>query len=118
MVKQGLACVGSTGSTSGSFNAIRVVQTANAQTWFGSMFGLTSFKLTAVSTAAYNGGAGAPWNVAIVLDTTASMAGKDSGKQCSGTQISCALTGVQDLLLLLDPCALQYNLYPEIQDYG
>ena len=106
LVKQGLACVSSTGSTSGTFNAVRVVQTANAPTWFGSMFGLPNFNLTAVSTAAYNGGAGSPWNVAIVLDTTASMGGSDSGKQCSGTQISCALTGVRDLLALLDPCAL------------
>ncbi len=71
------------------------------------MFGLANFKLTAVSTAAFNGGASAPWNIAIVLDTTASMGDSDSGKQCSGTQISCALTGVRDLLLLLDPCALQ-----------
>jgi len=106
LVKQGLACVGSTGSTSGTFNAVRVVQTANAPTWFGSMFGLANFKLTAVSTAAYNGGAGSPWNIAVVLDTTASMGDSDSGKQCSGTQISCALTGVRDLLLLLDPCSL------------
>ncbi len=106
LVKQGLSCVSSTGSTSGSFNAVRVVQTANAPTWIGPMFGLASFKLTAVSTAAYNGGAGSPWNIAIVLDTTASMASSDSGKQCSGTQISCALTGVRDLLALLDPCSL------------
>ncbi len=103
----GLACVTATGSTSGSFNAVRVIQTANANTWFGSMFGLTKFNLTAVSTAAYNGGASTPWNVAIVLDTTASMGNPDSGKQCSGTQISCALSGVRDLLLDLDPCALQ-----------
>ncbi len=107
LVKEGLACVTSTGSPSGSFNAVRVIQTANAPTWFGSMFGLANFKLTAVSTAAFNGGASAPWNIAIVLDTTASMGDSDSGKQCSGTQISCALTGVRDLLLLLDPCALQ-----------
>lgn len=107
LVSEGLACVTSTGSTSGSFNAVRVVQTANAPTWFGSMFGMANFKLTAVSTAAFNGGASTPWNIAIVLDTTASMSDPDSGKQCSGTQISCALTGVRDLLALLDPCPLQ-----------
>ena len=37
LVKEGLACITSTGSTAGSFNAVRVVQTANAQTWFGSV---------------------------------------------------------------------------------
>jgi hypothetical protein len=34
------------------------------------------------------------------------MNGRDSGAQCSGTQISCALLGVQALLSDLDPCPL------------
>jgi len=105
---EGVPCIASTGSTSGNFNAVRVVQTAKVPLWFGGMFGVPDFNLTAVSTAAVNSsssGTNSSWNVAIVLDTTASMAAQDSGKQCSGTQISCALAGVQTLLQGMFPCA-------------
>jgi hypothetical protein len=43
------------------------------------------------------------------MDTTASMGDTDSGAQCSGTQISCALQGMQALLVDLYPCALGQN---------
>ena len=106
VVKMGITCAASTGSTSGSFNAIRVVQTASVPLWFGGMFGVPTLHLTKVATAVMSGGSNTPWNIAIVLDTTASMASKDSGLQCSGTQISCALQGAQALLMDLFPCAL------------
>jgi hypothetical protein len=69
------------------------------------MFGLANFNLTSVSTAAMAGGSNTPYNIAVILDTTASMAANDSGTQCTGTQISCALGGVQALLQLTFPCA-------------
>ena len=101
----GTPCIASTGSTSGNFNAVRVIQKANAKTWFGGMFGLANFSLTSVSTAAMAGGSNTPYNIAVILDTTASMASSDSGTQCSGSRISCALGGVQSLLQLTFPCA-------------
>jgi hypothetical protein len=81
-----------------------VKQTAKVPLWFGGMFGIPAFNITASATASVSGGPYKPWNIAIILDTTASMASGDSGLQCSGTQISCALQGVQDLLQLMYPC--------------
>ena len=52
------------------------------------------------------GGQNRPWNIAIILDTTASMGSSDGGAQCSGTRESCAQQGVQMLLSDLYPCAL------------
>jgi hypothetical protein len=101
----GMICTTASGST-GGYNAVQVKQSAQVQTWFAKMFGVSSFNLNATSTAAKAGGTNTPWNIAIILDTTASMAAKDSGVQCSGTQISCALLGVQALLADLSPCAL------------
>jgi hypothetical protein len=101
----GVPCVASTGSTSGNFNAMRVIQTASTPTWFGCMFGLCNFNIAAVSTSLMAGGTNTPYNIAVIVDTTASMAAADNGTQCSGTQISCALGGVQSLLQLLFPCA-------------
>jgi Flp pilus assembly protein TadG len=102
----GIACATTTGSNVGSYNAVQVTQTAQVPLWFGGMFGLHNFNLSATSTAAMSGGTNSPWNVAIIVDTTASMASSDSGLQCSGTQISCALAGVQDLLQDMYPCPL------------
>jgi Flp pilus assembly protein TadG len=96
-------CETSTGS-SGGYNAIQVTQTAKIKTWIGQFFGVPNFNLTATATAAMSGGTTTPWNIAIILDTTASMGDADSGKQCSGSQISCALLGVQALLGDLYPC--------------
>jgi hypothetical protein len=104
--KMGVGCAVASGSTSGNFNAVRVVQTAKVPLWFGGMFGLSNYNITTVSTASMAGGSNTPWNIAIIIDTTSSMTSADSGAQCSGTQESCALQGVQDLLLALSPCAL------------
>lgn len=101
-------CVTSTGSA-GGYNAVRVTQTASLKTWFGGLFGVRTMSLSATSTASMRGGTASPWNIAIILDTTASMASRDSGVQCSGTQISCALLGVQALLSDLYPCAMGAN---------
>jgi hypothetical protein len=70
---------------------------------FGSAF--RTVNLQATATAAAGGGTGQPYNVAIVLDTTASMSSADSGLQCNGSQEKCALAGVRSLLDDLNPCA-------------
>jgi hypothetical protein len=98
-------CSTSTGA-SGGYNALSVTQKAKVNLWFGGLLGIRSMNLAATSTAAMRGGTNTPWNIAIVLDTTDSMNGQDSGAQCSGTQETCALQGIQILLNDLYPCAL------------
>ena len=93
-------------SDGGSYNSIKVVQTADVPSWFAGMFGISTFHLTYTATALMRGGTVTPWNIAIVLDGTKSMNNADSGTQCKGTQESCALQGVQALLSDLNPCAL------------
>jgi len=98
-------CQTSTGAT-GGYNAVQVIQTATVPLWFGGVVGYRSVNLTAEATAAMRGGANTPWNIAIIMDTTASMDNQDSGLQCNNTQINCALAGLQVLLNDMDPCQL------------
>ena len=98
-------CETSTGGSGGS-NAIKVTQTADAPSWIAGLFGFGNFHLSYTATAAMRGGPASTWNIAIVLDATKSMSDPDSGTQCSRTQESCALKGVQALLSDLYPCAL------------
>jgi Flp pilus assembly protein TadG len=109
----GVACEPQSGTCSGGTtvccpsagcNAMSVVQTADVPLWFGPIFGVPVFNLKATGTSAMAGGTNVPWNIALVMDTTASMGDSDSGKQCTGTQEHCALAGAQVLLGLLDPC--------------
>jgi len=105
VTNMGSTCTTASG-TAGGYNAVSVTQTAQVNLWFGKLVGVPSFNITATSAAAAKGGSNTPWNIAIILDTTGSMGYSDSGVQCSGTQISCALNGVQALLSDLYPCAL------------
>ncbi len=92
------------------YNALRVVQTATVPTMFIrvlSLFGVqsaSSITLSATAIAAVKGAAPAQYNVAMVVDTTASMASTDNDKNCGKTRIFCALEGVQTMLNLLQPC--------------
>jgi Flp pilus assembly protein TadG len=103
-----VGCQTSTGAT-GGYNALKVTQTATVNLWFGGLVGVRSMTIRANATAAMRGGGDAPWNIAIVVDTTNSMGNSDSGTQCSGTRESCALLGVQALLNDLYPCPLGQN---------
>ena len=97
------------GSCSGSnatCNAITASQSATIPLWFGGLIGFKTVNVTATATAAMRGGANTPWNIAIIMDTTSSMNDSDTGAQCSGTQIKCALQGLQILLGDLYPCGL------------
>ncbi len=98
-------CSTSTGS-SGGYNALAVKQTAKVNLWFGGLIGMKSMNLAATAEAAMRGGTNSPWNLAVVLDTTASMGSSDGGAQCSGSRETCALEGMQMLLQDLYPCAL------------
>lgn len=103
---QGISCSGPSGN-----NALQVQQTMSVPTLFIralSVFGIkaaTSLPITTTATAAMQGAAPAQYNVAIVLDTTASMTSTDNDASCNNTRIYCALAGVRTLLQLLAPCA-------------
>lgn len=100
-----VGCETSTGA-SGGYNALSVTQTAKVNLWFGGLIGIRSMNMSATAEAAMRGGTNSPWNIAIVMDTTASMGSSDGGTQCSGTRESCALQGLRILLGYLYPCAL------------
>jgi hypothetical protein len=85
-------------------NAIVVEETATIHTLFAGIIGIPTMTVNAASTAAMKGAQNAAYNIAVVLDTTASMASSDGSKNCSGTKIQCAEDGVQTLLNNLTPC--------------
>jgi Putative Flp pilus-assembly TadE/G-like len=93
----------------GTNNVIQVMQTSSVPTIFIralALFGInsaTTLNLRAYSTATGMSGGNPRMNVAIVLDTTASMGGYDTA--CGATRITCALNGVQTLLNQLTPCS-------------
>jgi Putative Flp pilus-assembly TadE/G-like len=93
----------------GNTNVIQVTQTAVINTMFIQAleaFGVQAAKsltLNATSTATITA-SNTPLNIAVVIDTTASMGDKDTDPLCDSTEIACALTGVQTLLSGLTPC--------------
>jgi hypothetical protein len=105
----GTPCQTSNGDYSSSgANVMIVTQTAAVPTWLAGMFGVPNFNITAKATAAMAGGQYTPDNIAIIVDTTASMSSNDPGTQtaCGGkSQIACALLGAQTLLAELNPCS-------------
>jgi len=96
------ACVG--GGT--SYNAIQVTQQVDVTMWFSQILGIKSTTVTAQATASAKGGNSTALDIMVVLDTTASMNGKDN--KCAGatkntTRLDCAKYGIQQLLFGLDP---------------
>jgi Flp pilus assembly protein TadG len=85
-------------------NAIQVKQESNVPTYFGRLFGVNSITVAASATAAMRGTATVPYNVAVIIDTTASMSDSDSDSSCNSTRLSCELSGVQTMLLNMAPC--------------
>jgi len=103
----GLPCLDSSGNivTSGGANAIQVMQTVSVPMTFAALLGVKPITLRATALAAMRGAARAPYNVAIIVDSTASMqSGDTDGLGCSGTKESCALQGVRTLMGELSPC--------------
>jgi len=103
-----VACQTSTGGT-GGYNAMSVTQTATIPLWFGGLIGMKKMNVSYTAKAAVAGGQNAPWNIAIIQDTTSSMNNSDGGDQCNGTRITCSLLGIQALLNDLYPCGLGQN---------
>jgi Flp pilus assembly protein TadG len=98
-------CTTSSGGT-GGYNALSVTQSSTIPLWFGGLVGMRQMTLSYTAEAAMAGGSNAPWNIAIIQDTTSSMNDSDGGDQCNGTRITCSLTGIQALLNDLYPCGL------------
>jgi Flp pilus assembly protein TadG len=104
--------VPTSGSCSGSAsncNTITVTQKAAVNLWLGGLVGIRTFNLAATSIASMRGGTAIPYNIAVIIDTTASMtATAPSGDGCgtNASQIQCAVYGLRTMLGVLDPCAL------------
>lgn len=94
-----------TGIGAATANLVQVTQTAKVKTYFAVIFGQPSVSLSATATALMRGTATVPYNVAIVIDTTASMATTDTNCGRNMTRLQCALGGVQTLLQELTPCS-------------
>ena len=100
-----VACVTPPGGSTG-YNAITVTQTAKVPLWFGGLLGMPMMTLAASSEAAIRGGQDIPYNLAIIMDTTASMQDSIKGdSDCTTSQISCAVSGFTTMLENMDPCA-------------
>ena len=100
LANQGIACAESAANA----NAIKVMQQVSVPLTFARLVGANSVTLTASATAGMRGASPVPYNVVIVIDSTTSMNGSDTGTNCSNTQEYCALEGVQTLLQTLSPC--------------
>lgn len=94
------------GSTTG-YNALKVTQTATVPLWFGGLIGMKQMNVAYTATAAMKGGTNIPYNLAIIMDTTASMQTTiKNDKDCTTSQISCAVQGLEVMLENMDPCQL------------
>ncbi len=108
----GLSCLDSTGAvvSSGGANALQVTQTVSVPMTFLALVGAQPITLTATATATMKGASRAPYNVAVVIDSTDSMNNRDSdplNAMCTGhPKEYCATLGVAYLLgqTGLDPC--------------
>jgi hypothetical protein len=91
-------------------NAIQVKQQITVPMLFGGLFRIfggnptTTLTATATASARGTGATVAPYNVAIIVDSTGSMSSTDSDSLCSTSRMACALQGVQVLLQALSPC--------------
>lgn len=95
----GIPCV-----SPSNYNAVVVTESVTIPTWFAGVVGIHNMTLSATSTASMRGAQRAPYNVALILDTTQSMTQADTVGNCTGTRLSCALSGVRILLGNLSPC--------------
>lgn len=90
----------------GTSNAITVAQTVQVPTIFAAIVGIPTIPVQAASSALMAGASAQKYNIAVVLDTTASMGSSDPGG-CPGkglTAEGCAQLGVRTLLAALSPC--------------
>jgi Putative Flp pilus-assembly TadE/G-like len=93
---------GTTCGSSSIANAVVVTNSATVKTIFMALFGVKTLAVNATATASMQGSS-KPWNVAVIIDSTGSMATVDSN--CNNmTEFQCALSGTQALLEDTNPC--------------
>ena len=103
---------GTTCNASGNVsNAVKVTETATINTFLMRVLGFKTITVNATAIASMQGKA-QPWNVAIIVDTTGSMANTDTN--CgSVSRLQCALDGVQTMLAATNPaCPASTNNCP------
>lgn len=96
-----------TGIGSTTANAIQITQTAKVKTYFAAIFGTPYVTLTATSSALMGSPNSIPRNVALIMDTTASMGDADSNCGSGQTRLSCAFGGIKTLLQGMHPCSAE-----------
>jgi Flp pilus assembly protein TadG len=88
-------------------NAVKVLEKATVPTYFMGLFGIHQVNVSALATASMQGQV-QPWNVAIIIDATGSMATTDSNCTPKGgnsvSEFQCAMNGVQGMLGVTNPC--------------
>jgi Flp pilus assembly protein TadG len=100
VASEGIPCVAPTNG-----NSIVVKQQVAVPMTFAALVGVRPITLTAMATAAKGGTVTPPLNVAVLLDTTASMNNNDN--DCGGkARVTCALQAAQSLLSGLSPCPM------------
>lgn len=101
------------GATPPTYNEVVVQETAHVPTFFAGVMGFHTLTVSATS-AASKGARPTPFNVAIVLDTTASMNATDSNCKVNGvsqTQLQCAENAIATILSQLDPTMDKVSLF-------
>jgi hypothetical protein len=93
---------GTTCQTGSTPNAVQVINNTKLNTSFMGIFGVKTLSVGATATASMQGSS-QPWNIAVVIDSTGSMASVD-GNCNSLTEFQCALSGTQALLEKVPPC--------------
>jgi hypothetical protein len=93
---------GTTCSSTSVANAVVVTNSTTVKTTFMALFGVKTLSVNATATASMQG-ATKPWNVAVIIDSTGSMATVDTNCD-SMTEFQCALSGTQVLLEDSNPC--------------
>jgi Flp pilus assembly protein TadG len=102
LMPKGASC-----ATGSAPNSVKVIQTTAVPTTFMGLLGMKALNVAATATASMQGSS-LPWNVAIIVDGTGSMATTDSN--CNNlTQFQCALSGVQSLLEATNPCPINVS---------
>ena len=102
----GVPCDASTSD----WNAVSATESATFNTYFGWILGKKTLTVSATSWATAKGAVPLAYNVAIIVDSTLSMAEADTN--CNNlTQMQCALNGVQQLLKSLNPTADHVALF-------
>ena len=118
LTSTGVVCAGT--ELANGANAIQVKEQATVPMWFAQILGVSSYTLTATSTASARGGVGQSLNVMIILDTTQSMSGNTDagcGLGSNSSRLDCAEAGVKALLGGLNP-SLDYvglMVFPGLQ---